>query len=424
MIRNGSEADAAGIRRPGTTIGEDFMTRIPTGRIVALPGALWGGVALLLSIAPAAPLRGQSFDRRPPARSTEPVDPAEPDASDASTADRPADAADAESHAAETAPVPPQVLEKPTELGIRFTPAIARAIGKRMSEQMGPRYELTAAQTDAIADIFARRLMVLAQEGQEGTRDAIELLMASAVEHDGMLPPEQAVEFARHLQPVLPKLDRFFNDCAKQVAAQMPFRQRLKFTGDFAAVTAGFGLFKERMARWQRGEVDRMVNPFFDAPPASGPAGAADAASPQLDRARQRADRRLAMVREELSREMNRYVELAIEYYQLDDSQSASAQSILKDSQKRVGQMQNDDWQGRMRENRIRQYLCNELGPRYSGGPLSFQLEQDYQRLMRPVDDLTTEFKRRIDALPTSAQRAAAQRAADERYAEFGVKRG
>lgn len=315
-------------------------------------------------------------------------------------------------------------LWKPTDLGLRFTPEMARAIAGRMAEQMTPRYELSSEQSDRIADVMARQLMKLAHDSQQSGRDAIELLMATTIEHDGMLPPEQAIEFAEKLRPVIPRLEKFFNDSAKQIAAQMPFRQRLKFTGDFAAVTAGFNLFKGRMESWQRGEVDRMVNPFFDPPGASSrPAGERPAASPQLDRAEQRAERRIAMYREELKRDWDRYVEMAIEYYGLDERQVASAKSILDETRQRAGSVQTESWERDVRDNRIRQYLCYELGPRFSGGPLAFQLEQEYERLMRPVEDLTSEFKRRIDALPTSEQRALARRTADDKYAELGAGR-
>lgn len=310
---------------------------------------------------------------------------------------------------------------KPTEFGVRFTPGMANAIATQLSRQMTRRYDLSPEQATHSQEVIAQGMMRLAQETQNSGRDAIEFMMETMIANDGMFPAESAQKFAKMMQPVLPAIEKFMNDSGKLISSKMTMKQRLKFTADSAGAMAGLGLFKSRMEKWEKGEVKGNVNPFMDREEEARPAASNPNEKNEVSRARRRADRTMQWQVDNAVNDWQQYVDRAIAYYELNESQTAAAKAILKDCQDRASAVRTTAWRQKLKDNRTRLYLTYEIGPEYSSGPWMAQINREYDDLMHPVNDLYTDLQRRVDGLPTTEQRIRARQRAREEFDKLGV---
>ena len=323
------------------------------------------------------------------------------------------------------APAPASRLEA-TEIGVRFTPEMAGAISRRFTEQMKNRYELDEKQTDEIQQLMVNQFMKFAKENAKTGRDMIELLMATMIENDGRFPQQEALQFAKLSKPLTTNLKKFFTESAGEIGKHMSMGQRLKFTADVTLAGTGLTIFETRMQRWEEGKIGDNANPFFDPadnnPAASQPEPEDPSENKEYRRARKDVERWLSFQINPDDR-WEEYMNQAIKYYALSEKQIIAAKTVLKECQERAKSIKTDDWKFRIKENRIAQRLTRQAASELSqGSPWMFALEDDYQKLMRPLEDLSREFKRRLDAIPDSTQRAAAIEAIKRKMLDRGVK--
>ncbi|MFQ5424740.1 MAG: hypothetical protein ACE5F9_12270 [Phycisphaerae bacterium] len=315
---------------------------------------------------------------------------------------------------------------KPTEVGVRFTPRMAHAISGAFLKRMRSRYELDDGQSADIRKILAQRLMTLARDNAEAGRDSIELLMEGMIAGDGGFSKDDAVEFGKRMEPIIPALKSFFTEASAEISGKMTMTQRLKYMGDMAGVTAGLLVLENRMKRWRAGEVGDHVNPFDGRGDAD--AKEADATpedpdeTPEHRRARRNVERQMDW-RFNIDRKWKAYVDQAIEYYQLGDAQVESAQAILKDCQARLAKVKTPELRAALLENRIAQQLTWRTKSTYNQGPWMYKLEEEFERLRKPLIDLEKELKRRIEALPDSRQRAVAEEGVRSVLRKKGLKK-
>jgi hypothetical protein len=316
---------------------------------------------------------------------------------------------------------------RPTEVGVRFTPRMAYAMSNLFTREMKGRYELNDQQVNDVKEIIASQLIKTVSENAEAGRDAIELWMESAMENDGRLSKESAQQFAKQVKPLVPAFRNFFVQTAGEIGKKMNVKQRLKFTADVAAATAGFAIFENRMARWEEGKVGDNANPFWDPadndPAASQPAIEDPNETPEHRQVRQSAENQLRWELDVESR-WTAYVDQAIAFYEFDEAQTNSAHGILKDVLDRVKSVKTPEWRKTLMDNRIAQNMTWRAGGGVFGqGPLMFRLESQRDQLTKPLFDMGKELKSRIEDLPTSAQRAKAMEKAKKAFAEKGLQR-
>ena len=331
--------------------------------------------------------------------------------------------ADGSESAKESETKSPEQYDRPTSLGIRFTPAIARALTSRMTEQMQQRYELEDDQVEKIRAAVTENLMELAHENEAMGQDLIENMMASMISNEGSFKKEDAVEFGEKMSPFIPKLRGFFTESAKDIGKVMTLKQRLRYTADMTALTAGLTMFEKRMNNWRDGNVKEGANPFFDAPGADEEAGDPNAdpnESKEMRRARQGVERSMRW-QINYQQDWERYVTNASVYYDLDEEQQNAANGILDDCKTKAERIQTDDWWGRVKKNRIAARLNRSLDSKFSQGPIDFQLDQAFEKMKTPLEDITVELKRRIDKLPTTRQRLQARRKVEKLMQEKGL---
>jgi hypothetical protein len=207
----------------------------------------------------------------------------------------------------------------------------------------------------------------------------------------------------------------------------MNVKQRLKFSADVAAATAGFAIFENRMARWEEGKVGDNPNPFRDSDDSDAAGGQPAAQDPNETKdhreVRQNAESQLRWELDVESRWPG-YVDQAIEFYGLDEAQTNSARGILKDVLDRAKAVKTPEWRKLVMDNRIALNMSWRAGGgQFSQGPLTFRLETQRDQLTKPLFDLGKELKSRIEDLPTSAQRAKAMEKVKKAFAEKGMER-
>ncbi len=314
---------------------------------------------------------------------------------------------------------------RPTKLGIRLTPQMAGAMSGKFVEQMITRYDLDERQAEDIRAIISRQIMRFAHENEKTNQELIEYMMATMIEYDGRFPQDAAQKFATMAKPIIPALKDMFTQSGAEIGKKMTVGQRLKFTGDMAGAAAGVTIFESRMKRWEEGKIGDNANPFWDPadkdPSRAEPKPENPDEHPQHRRARMEVERWTDWELR-LDDQWAEYLNRAAEYYSFDESQRTAADGVLKQCKERVAAIKTSEWESEVKRNRIARRLTRMSGGDFREGPVIFALDREYNKLRQPLVELDEEFKRRIDELPDSRQRAVAQQAARKMLADRGMK--
>lgn len=315
---------------------------------------------------------------------------------------------------------------KPTSLGIRLTPELAGAMSKRFVQEMVIQYELGSDQAEVITGLMTRSIMRFAHQNEKTGQQMIEFMMTTMLENDNRFSKEAAQEFARMSRPLIPNLQEFFTKLGADIGQEMSLGQRMKFTADMAAAAAGITIFEARMKRWEEGKIGPNANPFWD-PADKDPSLAHEVVvedpneHPSHRRARLEVERWTEWELR-LDDQWGEYIKQAAQYYEFDEAQNSAAESILKQCRERAAAIKTPEWMAMMKQNRIAKRLARMSEADLRQGPVVFALDRDYNRYRKPLLDLDEEFKKRIDEIPDSKQRAAAQRTARKFLADRGMK--
>lgn len=315
---------------------------------------------------------------------------------------------------------------KPTEIGVRFTPEIAGAMSRKFVNEMKPRYGLDDKQAEEITDVMQRQFMKFARSNSTLGRDMIELMMATAIENDGMFPKVEAMKFGGMATQFTSKLKDFFTEAAGEIGKQMTVKQRLQFTGDVGLASAGLLTFENRMKKWEEGKVSGRANPFFDMPEDKGEEGKeAEPVDPNESPAHRKARKdveRSSRWTMERDQNWSKYLDQAAKFYGFSETQLTSGKAILKDCQERAKAIKTPTWRVAVKEIHIAQQLSYGAGEQISQGPWMRSLDEALKKLNQPMLDLEDEFKRRVDSLADSTQRAMSRESVRKAFAEKGVK--
>lgn len=356
----------------------------------------------------------------PPPDAAAPATPAE------GTAESPA-AAPAPEELNTDVPDPPDVEMKPTELGLRFTPAMARGIAKQMARGMKSQYELSDEQVDRAQDVLTRNLMKLAHDGQKQGQQSFELFMENMIANDGTFSKADGEKWAKLTRPLVGDLKKFITTSASQIGKDLTMAQRLKLTRDLAGVSAGFVMFDDRLKKWEKGELEDGSSPFFETNSRANERRN-KRSSPndppekrEVRQARQMADNQLRWQTNVESRWTD-YVEAAIDYYHFSESQAKAARTILKESLDRAKQIKTDDWEERMHRNRTAANMSNRLGKSGRQGPWMWHLDREHEEMLKPLQDLGRELRERIDELAETAQKDKAVSETREKLSKQGLE--
>ncbi len=316
---------------------------------------------------------------------------------------------------------------RPTEVGVRFTPRMAKAMGHFFTKEMKGRYNLDDDQVKSIEEAVSSRLMTFVYDNADLGRDLFENMFETMLENEGRFPKDSAMQFASMAKPLIPELKEFFRQTSAAIGQEMGLKQRLKFTGDVAAAMTGLAVFEARMDRWEKGQVGDNANPFYD-PADHDPEAASQPVDPDeppaYRAARSNAERQIQWRINNYGEQWKQYIERADEFYEFDEQQKNAAEAVLDDCEKRLESIKTDAWMTRVKDILIARNLTWRAGGRnFARGPWMFRLDDEYERLMKPVEDLDREFKRRIGEIPTSTQRAKSKERVRKALAENGMEK-
>ena len=321
-------------------------------------------------------------------------------------------------------------LSRPTEASLRFTPEMARAMGRLFArEALADRYDLPEDQWDEAGELIARRLMELnskfdtAQSQQDAERLLGDVLETVSEFRGGQgppgIPPKMGRAVGEVIAPVLPEVRKMVQGVTKDIRPMLGVKQQLKLMGDMAGFSTAFDSFEQTMQRWSTGEVDPFEVPFGRQPePIKRDE---NGRSEQLRKAEEVAERLLEVKRE---KQWKHYVDEASEFYEFDAAQSGSAESLLREFVERADAITQDpDWRERAYRNRLWSGLFSRSWRR-SNHPFTFLLEDQYRRINDPLEQLDGDFKRRIEDIPTEGQRQAALQRVRDVLADRGYRFG
>lgn len=321
---------------------------------------------------------------------------------------------------------PPASLSGSAEPALHFTPGMARAMAKRFTQDtLIKRYELDPSKSDEVSEKMARRLMALAHQTNDQGVELFDFIsnQIMVAEAEGRMsagmPPDLQKGLAERMLPAVPMIRDLIRDVSGDVGPMLSFKQQLKLTGEVAMAGTAINAFEQNMKLWSKGQGNPFGDPFRTSDDETPKTLNKDGLSSEADRARKMAKSNAEMGE---WREWKKYVVDAIKLYDFDPSQAASAESLLREYTQRAETAAADSGlKDQTYRNRLWWGLL--LNTRSGWSTLLWmRLEEKAKELREPVAQLGKDFKARIDALPTAAQRAVADKKIRNWLAERGIR--
>lgn len=311
---------------------------------------------------------------------------------------------------------------RPTDIGTRFTPDMARAIAEAYTKDvLIRRYQLPDDQHEAAHDAVAHRLMKMAHTFDTASHQtAIEDLLTTMVNlstNRGSGLWEVGPQLSKNITPMMPAIRDLVGGVAKDVRPMLPFKQQMKLGGDLVLVNSSLDAFESTMQRWANGDVQEGENPFRPNP------RPVELDEDGRSKALKAAEKTAQAVLDKI--EVNKwagYVEQAKQFYDMDDAQVSTADSILREYVQRAETVtHSDEWRDRMFHNRVWNTMSRRLPGSGWHSPLRTLVDREYELLLNPIVAIGKEMKDRIDGIPTDAQKRAAEERLLADLEDFGL---
>jgi len=307
------------------------------------------------------------------------------------------------------APAPKQVtadapVEPPLE-GIWPTPKLLNLMLRRWLEESCEQYDLSEDQRSGLREDFVEEWTEFFSENRSSLQPLVNEFIEMRV---GLEPPGREIvqSWAERMSPVFEKGRDQIRKSQSQFREVMQPMQRIRFEAEALQMNAALSFAELKLKQWQEGEFDD--DDFWDGKPGD------NSQRDQRRRKRREQEREIAAQADssppadQISLEMDawrQYVEQSVESFRLDEGQRTTALSCLKELQERA--LAHRD---RRRED------ISRLEEKIREAPESDEELADVKRqlteLYGPVDEMFRELKARIESLPTSEQRAAANASA------------
>jgi hypothetical protein len=307
------------------------------------------------------------------------------------------------------------------EPGVRFTPGMARAFAGIYTRQvLKSRYEMADDKLQDAQELVARRFMQLAHNIDEPGGEFLERFIEEQLANQGrgggggFIPPTFGKEFAEHVLPLLPEIHDMVRGVAQDVRPMLPMKQQLKMAGDMMAFKTGVDAFEATMQKWASGEVTEYKDPFRGERRVEKDE---EGQTRNLKNARNAARREIENPR---SKRWETYVEKFKQLYALDAAQAGTADSILREYTQREERMLADaDLGERVYQGRLWTNMSRELENSWMH-PARMLIEDFVTETQEPWEALEESFKTRLESIPTTSQR----RAAEQRVAGLLEEKG
>lgn len=322
--------------------------------------------------------------------------------------------------------------DEPEGYGLLLTPAVMDKLLDRVIEKMGQDLKFDEAQSADAQRVFKENVLKFIKQNQkELTQLANEFLDKRL----GTEPPtaEEVAEWAKRASPMLEKTRELVTHVSEQMREFMTDEQQVKMDASLAAFEVGTGFVGRRLASWSEGGFDPATdwprNPgvqkldreqahqleiaMKEARDAKLNEGRPPAAAPQIvevpepvvpvtstpDPAARaaRAAQPTPAPKAEPKDEWTLYVESYIARYSLDSTQAQKAMVFLN-----TATGQRDSYL----RSKGKQMEQTEKSFKAAATPAAVKTaEEQYQKLMQPVERMFSKLKESLDGLPTRDQR-------------------
>lgn len=312
--------------------------------------------------------------------------------------------APAQSPEVPNAPAPGEEVMRPTQRGLRLTPAIARGISRVwMQDKLWQDMDLTDEQQQKIAEASARRMMNIAHRNAgEGAR-GIEYLIEATISTNGQLNAEISRELGDKLQPLARSGREFLDGIADDARPVLNEEQMKRLEAQIESQKRMLDRFDRKLQDWREGRFQEGDNPFDEFDKEENIEGQPKT-DPRLRNARRQAEWELQRIS---TWEWNRFLDGAAAMFKFDESQKARGEALLKEYEAKAKAIQTPEWKARVERNRMLKNLQWQLGdvPR---APWRHRLDKEYKEATRPLMEMTDRFYGEVLALATPQQQAEA----------------
>ena len=263
----------------------------------------------------------------------------------------------------------------------------------RWADEAVVKYDLDADQTRQVNEAVRERWPTFMKEHRADLQPLLNDWFEMRLE---LTPPteEQVQDWAKRAQPMFEAFRTEFQEGAQEFREVLRPMQRVKFELELMQFGLGMQIAQAKLSQWQQGEYQE--HEFWDAPPtvrrarreareAERNGGAAVPESPP------------DQVAAELGR-WDRFVEQFIKMYDLDDTQQATARSLLGEMKERAA-AHRDRHRARIDQLELRIMQGKD------GDDELAEIKQELVELYGPIDEMFAELKRRLEAIPTTVQR-------------------
>lgn len=300
--------------------------------------------------------------------------------------------------------------EQPLQ-GLWPSEKLTRLVLQRIADDIADENELDEDQAEQLRDQMLKRWPKFLKENRKKIQPVVNEMLEMRL---GMEPPskEDVREFAGKAESVLNLVEKEINAGFDEARDILNPLQRAKFESKVLEFSAGVQVAKAKLDQWKRGEYterevwdppraqrrrewkERQRKAEEEARAAAVAAGETPPApEPEPDQ-----------VDQELSR-WEEYVEQMIKLYDFDDAQRNRARAHLEELSSRARAYRD---RNRDRINRVEKRIESLRQMNESNQDTNEEMKTLKQQLVDvygPIDDFFQELKRRIESIPTTAQR-------------------
>jgi len=257
----------------------------------------------------------------------------------------------------------------------------------RSVQQASRRYNLTPEQEEVARKLTTDGVNAFLDKHESELRSLIGEALRARM--SGQPPTaEEVKKWTERAAPLFEEAKKAILEGNRQFREVLTDEQKKGFDADQKLIEQQFAATGEMFERWKKGDFD-PVNDW-------------------IDRQRPRPDWRES--RPELDR-FERYARRFIDNYKLDSTQATQVMSIVADSRKRAEEY----WYSRKTDIEAARARVRELASDLKNRQQYLAATKQLTELNKPVNDLYNEMRRRLDVIPTDAQRKAFEASAQAR---------
>ena len=273
------------------------------------------------------------------------------------------------------------------------TERITSLMIERWLDEVSYKYDMEDEQVSKARERALKRWPKFLEENRSKIQPVVNEFIEMRLE---MEPPskERVKEWATRAQDALGLFQNEANEAIDEFRGVLNPLQKAKFETEVMEFSAGMAAAKAKLDQWQTGEYEERE--FWDPPPSEW---RKRREARMREESGEAAPEPLDQVEQELLA-WDRYTEQFIELYKLDESQQATARSVLKEMKERALRYRDS--------NRNRIALIEKRIAEHSGSEEELaELKKDLIAVYGPVDEMFQELKDRLEGLPTAEQKAA-----------------